>query len=1140
MKSFETIRDLAAQLHLELVRKGADPQDPESLIAHAITHFDLELTFLEPADPALKGAKALFDEQSGTICAAKIGSAAERAMVVAHEVGHLVAHAQSCACGESDIDPSRSTEAAPVGLQKVEDYGARERRELEANVFARELLFPRFLASKWFLEDGAGASAIASKSGLPLPLVRQQILDAVLLPKLEAAKPKPPVVFKRDPAQERAAAHRNSPYQLRAGPGTGKTRSLVSRIQSLLADSVQPAAILVLTFSNRTAAELSERLTLALADKAAAVWVGTFHGFGLDLVRRFHDKLGLPPDPTLFDRSDAIAVLEEILPTLPLKHYKNLWDPVIVLRDILQAISRAKDEVVTAPEYRKLADAQYARAIASGDADAIKAAEKVREIASVYELYEKAKAARQAVDFGDLILLPTLLLEQDEAVRAATRLRHRHILVDEYQDVNRASVRLVKALAGDGRNLWVVGDARQSIYRFRGASSANMAAFAADFPGAVSEPLEINYRSTQKVIDAYSAFAERMDMPADLAKLELEAAREENIHVPEIRGFDTPDDEAAGIAACVRQLEKEGIELRDQAVLCRTNPRIDEIAKALEARGIPVLHLGSLFEREEIRDLLSLLTLATDRFGAGLVRICTMPRYQASLQDVKQLLAHLDGGDKPALSRLDELAGLPDLSERASAAMKRLAADCAGLKPSQYPWDYLTTFLLDHGDWIRSLAAGTDISDRMRGIAIWQFLNFLREQSPVSKGSPIYTALERVRNLVLLNEERDLRQVPEAALQMNAVRLMTIHGSKGLEFEAVHLPGMVVTGLPANPHPVQCPPPEGMIAGATGSVAEEHDRAHRQEEECLFFVAMSRARTRLCLYLTRLQRNGRGRSPSPFIARVASKMRSIDDAPTLPGAGQSQATEIQVAFSESWSLTDRRIGSYERCPRRFFYTHILDIGTARRSTSFERTHSCIYELIDWLAKTRLDAIPTREETHAAFDGIWAQKGPTDPAYAADYRELARKLVDGLVDAGASRIFREATPLAIDFANGRILIEPAEIAERADGVVVVRRIRSGHRGKTEFEKLEYFLYHAATTKHFGEGAVVEAIHLTDNEVVDVPALKPNQTKTGTKKTEELLAGIARGLYNPKPNAFTCPRCPHFFICAAAPDGTLTAT
>jgi superfamily I DNA/RNA helicase len=1140
MKSFETIRELAAQLHVELVRKGADPKNPVTLIAHAITHFDLELTYLEPADPALKGAKALFDGQSGTICAAKIGSDAERALVVAHEIGHLVAHSESCSCSESDIDPSRSTEAAPVGLQKVEDYGARERRELEANVFARELLFPRSLAAQWFLEDGAGASAISSKTGLPLPLVRQQILDAVLLPKLEAATPKPQIAFKRDPAQERAAGHRDSPYQLRAGPGTGKTRSLVSRIQSLLADSVQPSAVLVLTFSNRTAAELSERLTLALADKAAAIWVGTFHGFGLDLVRRFHDKLGLPPDPTLFDRSDAIAVLEEILPTLPLKHYKNLWDPVIVLKDILQAISRAKDEVVTAADYRKLAEAQYERAAASGDADAIKAAEKVREIASVYELYEKAKTERQAVDFGDLIMLPTLLLERDDSVRAATRLRHRHLLVDEYQDVNRASVRLVKALAGDGKNLWVVGDARQSIYRFRGASSANMAAFAADFPGAVSEPLEINYRSTQKVIDAYAAFSKGMAMPAELAELKLEANRGAGEHIPEIRTLNTPDDEAAGIAASIKQLQKDGVALRDQAVLCRTNPRIDEIAKALEARGIPVLHLGSLFEREEIRDLLSLLTLATDRFGAGLVRVCAMPRYRTPIQDVKLILDHLRGGEKPALSRLDELSRLSGLSSQGSAAIIRLAADCNGLNPSQRSWDYLTTILLDRSDWVRSLVAGTDIADRMRGIAIWQFLNFLRDQSPVSKGSPIHTTLDRVRNLVLLAEERDLRQVPEAALQMDAVRLMTIHASKGLEFEAVHLPGLIVTGIPGTYRGSRCPPPENMVAGATGSVAEQGKQAHDQEEECLFFVAMSRARTHLRLYLTKLQDNGKTRNPSPFLARVRANMRGVDPAPTLPLADQPQPTNIRVRLPDDWPLTDRRVSSYERCPRRFFYTHVLGIGTARRATSFERTHSCIYELIRWLAETRLTAAPSREETHSAFDDIWAKQGPTDPAYVADYLDLARGLVDGLIEAGAGRRFREAKPLAIDFTNGRILVEAAEVAERADGVVVIRRVRSGHRGDKEFDKLEYFLSQRAASQHFGAGTVVEAIHLTDNEVVDVPPLSATQVTNRVKKTETLLGGINGGAFDPTPDAFTCPRCPHFFICAATPDGDLDAT
>jgi DNA helicase-2/ATP-dependent DNA helicase PcrA len=217
---------------------------------------------------------------------------------------------------------------------------------------------------------------------------------------------------------------------------------------------------------------------------------------------------------------------------------------------------------------------------------------------------------------------------------------------------------------------------------------------------------------------------------------------------------------------------------------------------------------------------------------------------------------------------------------------------------------------------------------------------------------------------------------------------------------------------------------------------------------------------------------------------------------------------------------------------------VLAIGTARRSASFERTHSCIYELISWLSKARLEGAPTREQTHAAFDEIWTAQGPSDPAYAQDYRELARGLVDGLVDAGAGRRFREAHPLAIDFANGRILVEPAEIAERLDGVVVIRRIRSGHRGDKEFEKREYFLYQKAAAEHFGARSAVEALHLTDNEAVDVPKLSPTQTTNRVKKTEALLAGISGGTFDPLPNAFTCPRCPHFFICAATPNGGLT--
>ena len=863
MNAFEAIRKSAARLHEQLVAIGADPRDPAALVAKAIEHLKLEVSYLEPGNTALKGARAVFDDQSGTICCENVGSDADRVQLVAHEIGHATVHTKMLCCSGHDIDPSRSTESAPVGLQKVEDYGARERRELEANVFAREFLFPRTHARKLHAVEGKTASDIAATVGLPLPLIRQQILDALLLPELTEKPEMPKAPFKEDPAQETAAAHRTTPFQLKAGPGTGKTRTLVRRIDSLLAEGVHPPSIVILTFSNRTAGELAERLTKALGEEiASSMWVGTFHGFGLDMVRRFYNKLDLPPDPTLFDRSDAIAVLEELLPTLPLVHYKNLWDPVVALREILQAISRAKDELVSAQDYRKLAQAM--RDKAGTDEEAIEAAEKCLEIATIYELYEKAKQEKGAVDFGDLIMLPARLIADDEAVQTQVRMRHRHVLVDEYQDVNRASVLLVKALAGDGANLWVVGDARQSIYRFRGASSANMAAFAGDFPAMQSGQLEISYRSTQNVIDTFSSFAAEMDLPADLRDLKLEANRGAGTDVPQMRTFVTLDDEAAGVAASVKELEQTGVRLHDQAILCRGNRRLNELAKALEDRGIPVLHLGSLFERDEIRDLLSILTLAVDRYGAGLVRIGAMPRYGIPAQDVKALIDHLSGGDKPVLARLDALTSTPGLSTAGTKGVRQLAADLAGIKVSGNPWDVLTTLLLDRTDIVRSLAAGADVGARMRAVAVWQFLNFLRDQSPVSTGSPVQTMLDRVRNLVLLAEERDLRQVPEAALQMNAVRLMTIHASKGLEFEAVHVPNMTVAGIPGSYRGTQCPPPEGMIAGSQGSVSDDAKRSHAQEEECLFFVAMSRAKTHLRCYRAETLPNGNNRKASPY------------------------------------------------------------------------------------------------------------------------------------------------------------------------------------------------------------------------------------------------------------------------------------
>ena len=1139
MDSFEPIRAAAERLHLQMAG-GAAPKKPMELVNAAIDHLELQLTWLPTGDPALKGARAVFDNQSGTIFAEDIGDVSQRALVVAHEIGHECVHAGSTACSADDVDPSRSTEAAPVGLQRVEDYGAHERRELQANVFAREFLFPRSLARRMFVTEGLIASAIATQLDLPLPLIRQQILDVVLLPPPQEensseALPSPPA--RPDPVQDRAAAHRGSPFQLQAGPGTGKTRTLVKRILSLLDEGIDPASILVLTFSNRAAGELSERVTAAAPEKAPKIWIGTFHAFGLDLVRRYYEQLKLPPDPALFDRSDAIAVLEEILPTLPLVHYRNLWDPALILKEVLNAISRAKDELVDAPGYRALAQTMRD---AATDEESIKAAEKCLEVAAIYERYEHAKTHHKAVDFGDIIMRPTLLLEGNPALRTAAQFRHRHVLVDEYQDVNRASVRLVKAIAGDDKRLWVVGDARQSIYRFRGASSANMAGFKAEFPGAVADQLGISYRSTQQIVDSFVAFAKEMGSSEGMLPLKLTAERGVGPELPDLRRFDQDEDEEEGIAAAIRELEAKGVRLRDQAVLCRSNRRLNEIAAALEARNIPVLHLGSLFERDEVRDLLALMSLAVDPFGDALVRVGALPRYNIPLQDIHAAHVHLRDERGSALERLGDLADLPGLSPRGAAGFRLLANDLQGLPPQSRPWDFLTLYLLDRTDIGRAMASADTVTARMRNAAVWQFLNFLREHSPVGFGMPIHRALDRVRQLVLLAEERDLRQVPAPALHMDAVRLMTVHGSKGLEFEAVHVPGLTQVSFPLSYRGQRCPPPVGLISGAEGlSVSDEAKRSHMLEEECLIFVAMSRARTYLRFYQPRFQQNGNKRSPSKLLAKVPSRfVHETNSPPTVPLPPDAPRPQpITITYAPDWALSDRRLELYQKCPRRFFYTHVLGLGGARKATAFSRTHDCLYDLIRWMSQARLDGAPEIAEAEAAFDSIWRERGPTDHAFAPDYRRLASRLVGALVRSGAGRRFRKSEPLAVDFANGRVIVEPNELAEMPDGTVILRRVRTGYRTQDEYDGLEYTLYYLAAAAHFGGSFVVEALHLTDEVMEPVPI---TDEKLGNRrdKTEAMLTGINAGMFPTEINAVTCPRCPHFFICPAAPKGSLT--
>lgn len=1131
MDAIEVGRQIAASLHIQAVARGAEPRRPyEFVLAEAKTR-GLVVEPTSPGAGVLNGGRASLVPEDGLILHEDIGTPFERAFLVAHEIGHIVLGDGGTELTVRQTDPARPSEASPVGFDRVVDYGRRQRREVQMDLFAREFLLPRPVVRKLHVEDGLTASEIAQLFQAPFDVVAQQLLDALLLPPI-AAVPDPEKTEQAPNANQiAAAAHRGVGFLLEAGPGTGKTQTLIARVQGLLTDGVDPRRILLLTFSNKAAGEMAERIAREDSQAAAAMWIGTFHAFGLDIIRRFHVELGLPDDPRLMDRTEAAELLEVELPRLALQHYRNLYDPTQIISDFLAAISRAKDEVVDPQRYAQLAADMRATA---SSAASIEAAMRASEVAKVYAAYEAIKHAAKGIDFGDLVAMPVRLLESNREIRDTIRARYDHILVDEYQDVNRSSVRLLEALTGDGRNLWVVGDGKQSIYRFRGASSFNVARFGAeDFPGGKRGRLELNYRSVEEVVDAFSAFA--TGMSAATRESRLNAQRGGGGHKPEIRTVEQSRQLPVALAQAIEEMRGAGYRFRDQAVLCTGNERLSEIGRDLERMGVPVLFLGSLFERPEVKDLLSLLSILVDRRAMGLVRAACSNEFAMSMPDVAIVLDHLRVANLPPAEWLSENSPTLPLSPEGADARSRLAAALRGFDRTSQPWAVLATLLLDRTRLAAAIASADGVAERSRGIAIWQFMNFVRVQ-PAAAGLPIARLLERVRRLVRLNDDRDLRQLPGAAHDLDAVRLMTLHGAKGLEFPVVHVPGMNGDTLPRTPPTPTCPPPDHLVAGAQGNALAAFRESMAEEQECLFYVALSRARDRLFLYATTTKSDGSRRPISRFVERLGNHLvsREIRSAPSLPAA--LDAAPIPVAVDGALRFSAHQIALYESCARRFFYTHVLGIGGRRTMTAFMQMHEAVRTVTAAIIADVAGTIDDRE-IERCVGSACMEHGLGTNSRLDDYRALAVGLVRYFVTTrSGDRRIEAPTPISLPIdGNDHIIVQADDVIVEADGVRKLRRVRTGHQGSTEAKDVGAAAFVLAAKQAF-PNAVVEFVHLSDGKVTPL-LLSKKELEGRREKLSQFMSDIRRGLFPPNPSSRTCPGCPAFFICGPTPAGIL---
>ncbi len=1137
MSNWDQIRTLARKFHAEVCAFGDDPTAPgesaEGLLARAARVTGIRTKGYIREHPLLHGALARVERN--TIL---FDNTVDRWLAFyhqAHEHAHiLLGHGERC-CVAADIDGEAAEDKLPIGVHRVEGYSPHERLECEANVFAREFLLPSDVLRKWFIEDGLNAEAIAVRVGDSpemTDMVCHQLARALLTPAAQSdEKAKGDQSLSLDRSQRKAAEAPEGPLLITAGPGTGKTRTLAGRVVHLLGRGVSAEAILVLTFSNKAADELRDRVKIAVPAQSPAIRIETFHSFGLDLLRKYGAKIGLPDDPPVLDIVDALMMLEGCLVQLELDHYQNLYEPSLFLSGILRAISRAKDENVNPAQYRKYADAM----LASGVDET--AAGKAAEVARVYNFYQGHLTGKGQLDFGDLICRSIELLQNHLQVREEVRGIYQHVLVDEYQDVNRASGLLLKEIVGEGKGLWAVGDIRQSIHRWRGATTANIRLFSTDYPAAKAPlPLEMNYRSQPVIVDAFSELVPQMQ-----AKTEIPFTPWLKNRIDEGGSFryEVAVDlkaEAQGIAREIKQNVKGLISYREQAVICRSHTSLARIARHLEEEGVPVLYLGDFFERPEVRDMLSLLSLTCERSGRGLLRVARFDEYQVPLSDVQALRSTANDRDRPFPAALDLAGEAEGITDKGKEKLTLIAAHIDGLGYGRSAWKTLTRYLFVRSNYLRTLLTNDSVAGQQRRLAIYQLLQFVhsqRERRSEPHMDPKRFLLRYIRRLEVYGEERQLRQVPAWADGIDAVRILTIHASKGLEFRAVFLPVLAKTYLPVKGSRETCPPPQGMT--------QEQDGWRLEEEECLFFVAMSRAQDHL--YLSRALRYGLvNRNPSEFLSKIRRRLpRAVDAQPTWlrDDSIAEVSSEMGTAPSSGRPVFEERaLQVYMKCPRKYFYEFVIGLSATRDDSAYLRFHNCVYGVVRWLQSARAAGnLPSNEEALAYLAEVWKARGPGDHPYGAVYWQFASAMVLNAVQRQKLPGWRPAeTEHEVRLASGnvKVVIDNAERAENGESSVVVQRFRTGRQTKSEEENVLYGLYRSAAQEAFPRSHVVlQTLYLSTNQTRDIE-LTDKQCAARLNKYSAAISGITEKRFDPTPSEHECPRCPHFFICPMAED------
>lgn len=642
-----------------------------------------------------------------------------------------------------------------------------------------------------------------------------------------------------------AVKHTEGPLLITAGAGSGKTKVLTCRIAHLLELGVAPYRILAITFTNKAAKEMKERVTNLVGAQADSIWLSTFHSFCAKLLRFEIDGFhGYTRNFTIYDSSDQLVLVKDCLKKL------NLDDKQFTPRSVLGTISSAKNVLMDAKAFAAKASDFYEQ-----------------KVADVYALYQEKLRENNAVDFDDLLFLAVRLLQENEEVREKYQSRFQYILVDEYQDTNHAQYALTKILAARWRNICVVGDADQSIYAWRGADIRNIIDFTRDYPDAASIKLEQNYRSTKTILHAANAVIDNNESRPKKTLWTENPTGNKIIHYQ----AQTEHDEADYIAGVIYNRHEISHEpYGDMAILFRTNAQSRVLEEKLMRYAIPYTMVGGtkFYDRKEIKDVLAYLRLLYNpEDSLSLTRIINVPKRNIGATTMEHVAAYAEAQGISLFEALSSTDEIP-VTKRAKASLENFAAMIFDLLNDIEGKDVLSLIetvikKTGYGDMLDK-EAEHDPQGESRKENVGEFLSVAKDYMDSNPEGNLQDFLE---NVALVSDVDDFESSD------SKVTLMTLHAAKGLEFPVVFLTGL----------------DEGLFPHSRTLM----DPAQVEEERRLAYVGITRAERQL--YVTNaVTRTMYGRisayMPSRFLAEIPPQfMEDYHRKSTMP---QSRTTAV--------------------------------------------------------------------------------------------------------------------------------------------------------------------------------------------------------------------------------------------------------